>query len=316
MKIIFLATPSIAINTLYALKENFDLLAVVTQPDTPKGRSKKLISSDIALVCEKENIPVLKPNIINNKLIEQLTNLNADLFITFAYGVILPKSFFSISKLGGINIHPSLLPKYRGASPIQTALLNGDTVSGITIQKMALKVDSGDILLQHKFNISDKDDAITIEQKVSEISSILIIKLLNNFNYYLKNTTSQEEKNATFCKMYKKNDGLINWNNNTLNIINKIRSFVAWPVAYSFIDKERINIYKATINKELNFDNFTNRINGEIILCDNKKGLVVKANDGLINLEILQRQGKKKLECKDFVNGNKSILTNKFSSFY
>lgn len=312
MKIIFLSTAEIAVETLYNLLKFHDLAAVVTQPDAPKGRSKKLEPSIIAEVAAQENILLFKPEKLDNDLIEELKKLNADIFVTFAYGVILRENFFSITKYGGINIHPSLLPLLRGPSPIQSAIMSGMSVSGITIQKVALKVDSGDILYQENFDILPEDDAITLEKKVSSLAGKAIIKVLSDFENNKLNPIKQNNKEATYCKLLKKEDGLINWNNDADTIINKIRACVKWPVAYTFIDNKRINIYKATICEDFLFEPYRDFENGKIVFTDKKHGLIVKTLDSLVRIELLQLSGKKIIGSKEFLNGYRNLEEKKF----
>lgn len=313
MKIIFLATSRIALKTFYSLMGEHEIKAVITQPDRPKGRSKELARSLIAEAAEEKKVKLYKPEKLDKKLIEELKNYNADLFITFSFGVILKEEFFGITKNGGINIHPSLLPKLRGPSPIKTAILNGNKKSGITIQKINLKVDSGDILYQEEFDIKPDDNAISIEEKVSDISSDIINPFLQK---YLKDELEikpQNNSEATYCKMIKKENGLIDWNQNGENIINKIRAFINWPIAYSFIDKNRINIYKASINNNIDKNEYKDLKNGSILFADKQMGIIVKINDSFINIEELQQKGKKIMFWKDFINGYRDLAGKIFS---
>ena len=311
MKIIFLSSDKIALLTFYALDKNHDIVAVITQPDKPKGRSKNLVPSIISVAAEEKNIPIYKPEKIDNELINKLKQLKADLFITFSFGVILPEDFFSITKMGGINIHPSLLPELRGPSPIQYAILLGMKKSGLTIQKMALKMDSGDILYQKLFDILPEDDEITIEELVSRIAAESVTLVLDKVIDKKLTGISQDDTKATYCKLIKKEDGLIDWNNKGQDIINKARAFIKWPVAYTFLDKSRINIYKIKVNNKIEFNKHKDVKNGKIIFADKVNGIIVKTLDALLNIELLQQSGKKILNWKDFLNGYKENLLGK-----
>ncbi|MBN2547226.1 MAG: methionyl-tRNA formyltransferase [Spirochaetes bacterium] len=312
MKIIFLTSSDISIKTFYELKKKHEITAVITSPDKAKGRSKELIPADIAVICEKENILLYKTDSIDNKTVEELKQKNSDIFITFAFGVILKKEFFEVSRYGGINIHPSLLPDLRGPSPIQTAILNGYTKSGITIQKMALKVDSGDILLQIPFDIEDYDDAESIEKKVSKISADSINDVLEKIEKGSIKSIPQNNEKVTYCRLIKKEFGEIDWNDTNINIRNKIRAFVKWPIAFSYIDKQRINIYKANIAEIDNIEE--NEKNGKILFADKNNGIIVKTGLGLLKLEVLQKQGKNILQWKDFLNGFRDLNNKYFNS--
>ncbi len=312
MKIIFLSSDKIALFTFYNLVKHHKIVAVVTQPDKPKGRSHELIPSSIAVAAEEQNIPVYKPENITIDFIEKLKDLKADLFITFAYGVILKEEFFFTAKMGGINIHPSLLPELRGPSPIQAAILQGMTKSGLTIQKIALKMDSGDLLFQKPFDILPEDDEITVEEKVSIIASDSILPVLEKIEKKELNAIPQDDSKATFCKLIKKDEGLIDWHDKGENIINKVRAFVKWPIAYSFLEKNRVNIYKIKVNNIIKFDDNKDTEVGEIIFADKENGIVIKASDALLNIELLQQSGKKILGWKDFLNGHRDLLGKKF----
>lgn len=314
MRIIFLGTSTIAVDTLKALAEKHEVVAVVTQPDKPKGRSKKLISSPIAVAADELNITVYKQQKIEREVLESLIDLNADIFVTFSYGVILRKSFLSITRLGGINIHPSLLPKLRGPSPIKTALLRGLDESGITIQTIKLKVDSGDVLFQKKFPISIDDDALSIESHVAGTAAGIINDVLVQIENETIKPIVQNETDVTYCTMISKDEGLLSWDESGYAIHNKVRAFVEWPVAYSFIRDIRINIYKTKINTQLNKDDYKDFANGSVLFADKKNGIVVKAHDCLLNIEKLQQKGKKILDWKSFINGFKDLAGQKFEN--
>ena len=314
MRIIFVGTPQIACETLREIIKKHEVVAILTQTDKPQGRSKSLVQSEIACIGESAGIKVIKSDKNTPEIIDQLKKLNADLFIVFAYGVILKKEFLEITKSGGINIHPSLLPKYRGPSPMQSAILNGDRISGITIQNIKLKVDSGDVLYQTKFDISEDDDIFTIEEKVSKISGEIIIDFLDKFEKGEIKSYAQDDKDVTHCSMFKKEDGLINWSSSGDQIVNKIRAFAKWPVCYSFLDGKKILLYKAKISDKISFDAYQTIENGEVVISDNKDGIIVKTSDKLIKLIRLQIEGKKILEYKDFLNGQKDLIGKKFDN--
>jgi methionyl-tRNA formyltransferase len=307
MRIIFLGTPEISIQVLKSLINTHDVVAVLTQTDKSVGRSKTPVPSPVANIAVENNIPVFKSEKTDAELIEKLKSFNADIFVTFAYGVILKKDFFGITKLGGVNIHPSLLPKYRGPSPIQSAILTGEKVSGVTIQTIKLKVDSGDILLQKEFDILPGDDAYSIELKVAGMAVKLIEDVLKKIENKTIEFHPQDETKATFCKMIKKEDGLIDWNSNGDEIINKIRAFTKWPVSFCYVDGKKMSIYSAHKNNVIGFEKFKDLENGAIVCTSKKEGLVAKCNDSLINIDVLQMEGKKVLDCQCFLNGCKNF---------
>lgn len=307
MKLIFFGTPDISVKLLESLIRRHKVVAVVTQPDKPIKRSKAPVPTPVSIVAVNNNIPVYKPESISDDLTDELKGYGADLFVTFAFGLIFKKNILDITKFGGINVHPSLLPELRGPSPIQSAVLQGKTITGVTIQTIKLKVDAGDILLQKELDING-DDICTIESKVSEMATDMTLEVLSDFDRYYNNKTVQDETKATYCKMIQKEDGLIDWDCSGKEIVNKIRAYSNRPIAFSYADKKKLNIFKASINNTVDFDKFKNCSNGEIVALNKREGIIVKSADCLINLEVLQQEGKNVLECNNFINGCQSFL--------
>ncbi|MCH5150648.1 MAG: methionyl-tRNA formyltransferase [Spirochaetales bacterium] len=303
MKIIFFGTPELAVQTLNKISASHEVVMVVTQPDALVGRKQILTPSPIAVAADELKLPVLKPEKLTNEVREQLSDLNADLFVTFAYGKIFKAEFLKICPKGGINIHPSLLPLYRGASPIQSALLNGESRSGISIQQIALEVDSGDIFKCEEFSILPEDDAITIEEKVAVRACDLIEQVLGEIENGTPKCVKQDSSKATFCRMISKNDGNIDWNTDVNSIFNKIRAFAKWPVASTTLDGKKLNIHKAAIS---NMEN-SGTPSGTIICADKKKGIHVQCTDGVLEIKELQLAGKNKLQAVDFLNGYRNL---------
>lgn len=314
MKILFLGSPQIALPLLSSLIEHHTVVGVITQPDKKAGRKQKFVSTEVAKMAESHGIPLFKPRTaISQSLYEELKNLDADIFVMFAFGLILTEPFLSITPQRGINVHPSLLPLYRGASPLQSALLDGKTQTGITIQTVEAKVDAGKILSQKVIPISPDDDVISLENKVALLAPELVLDVLEKLETGSLTPLPQNDSEATYCHMFSKEDGKIDWNEPADSIINKIKAFARWPVAYSYFDGEMVRFYKGSINTTFDFADFSDTKNGQIVLCDMKNGLVVKASDALINLEQLQKQGKKVLNCKDYVNGCRDVLNRCFT---
>ena len=303
MKIIFFGTPELAIPVLKRISESHDVAMVVTQPDTLFGRKQILTPSPIAKAAEELGLPVLKPEKLTDEVRIQLQTLNADLFVTFAYGKIFKAKFLEICPKGGINIHPSLLPLYRGASPIQSALLAGEKRSGISIQQIALEVDSGDILKNEEFLISPDDNAITIEEKVAVQAADLIATVLADIENGTSKSEKQDSSKATFCKMISKEDGNIDWNSDVNSIFNKIRAFAKWPIASTTLDGKKLNIHKAAVSKLESSDVQA----GTIICADKKIGIHVQCGNGVLEIKELQLAGKNKLKAADFLNGYRNL---------
>ncbi|MBR6201286.1 MAG: methionyl-tRNA formyltransferase [Spirochaetales bacterium] len=307
MKIILLATPEIALPVYHALHSSHQLLAVLTQTDKPVGRSKQLVPSPIAQAAAADGVAIYKADKITPELTAQLCQLGADIFVTFAYGVILPRDFLNMTPRGGINIHPSMLPKLRGPSPMQTALLLGEP-TGITVQQIAYKVDSGDILYQEQVEITDETDILSLTEYVSNRSADIILDVLKNIENGTIVPKPQDESAATFCRMISKEDGRIDWHKPVREIFNQIRAFSAWPVAFSVVEGQKILFHKAIPDGTGLFDRYKDCADGQIVILNRKDGIYIKCSDGLLRIMRLQLQGKNILDDKDFANGGQRFL--------
>jgi methionyl-tRNA formyltransferase len=246
----FLGTPIVASQTLDILKQNGYIPSlIITSPDKPSGRGLHLTPSPVSIWAEENNIPCLKPEKINPEFIEKFKKLNIDLSIVVAYGKILPKDFIEIPKLKTINIHYSLLPKYRGASPLESALLNGDEETGVSIQQMEYKLDSGSIIADKKINIEINETKDTLRDNLISQGGELLCEILPLIIKGEIKPIIQEESRATNCTKIQKEDGEFNPNDEPIKNWNKYRAFYGWPGTYFFIEKNskkiRIKITKA-----------------------------------------------------------------------
>ncbi len=231
---IFWGTPEVAKETLEILKQNgFLPIAIITSPDAKSGRGMHLKASPVALFAEQNNIPYLKPEKLDQEFTLKLSTLNFELFIVVAYGKILPEEILNLPKFGSINIHYSLLPKYRGASPVESAILNGEEETGVTIQKMVYEMDAGAIIAQEKVKILPDETAPELRKKLIKIGGELLVKTLNTPSakggQAFTGGEKQDESQATFCKKIKKEDGLIDLNADPVKNYNKFRAYAHWP---------------------------------------------------------------------------------------
>ncbi len=324
MKIIFLGTPEFAQNVLIDLQHlyPYKVVAVVTQPDKKVGRGAKLQYSAVKRTALVEDLEILQfKNINKPEAIEKLKSYNADLMITCAYGQILKQEVLDITPLGVFNIHASLLPKYRGAAPIQWAVINGETKTGITIMKSDKGMDTGDILLKEEFEIKkgmtagDVFEGLTaltctgagFPSKNFENGRVLskALEILESGNYTL---TKQDNIEATYARMLKKEDGLINWNKTNTEIMNLIHGTNSWPGAYTFLDGKKLKVHTANACTGCNEDikeQIKNAKPGQILIADPKIGLLVKAGEGAVKLSEVQLAGGKRMSDKAFLNGKK-----------
>lgn len=245
-KIIFFGTPIFAVPVLKALLTNFQVQAVVTAPDKPVGRKQILTPSPVAEYATKKNIPVLKPEKLDENFIKNhISLLDSNLFIITAYGKIIPQAILDIPKFGALNIHPSLLPKYRGPSPIQSAILNGDKVSGITIMLADKKMDHGPVVATKKIGLSDQDTFESLSKKLFEEGANLLIKIIPDFIAGKIKPIPQNDTKATYTKIITKSDGYFNLENppSTKTLERMIRAYYPWPIAWTRWKGKVIKLY-------------------------------------------------------------------------
>jgi len=302
MKIIFMGTPEFACPTLENLINNkeFEIVAIYTREPTYANRGQKITKSPIHELALKNNLKVITPKTLKNLEIQQeFNNFNADLAIVVAYGLILPKEILNAPKFGCINLHPSLLPKWRGASPIQRPIINGDKETGVCIIQMDEGLDSGDILNQQNIEITQEDDLGTLSKKLSEIGSNLITKTIKEIKDSTVKKRPQNHSLATYASKIDKSECKLNFNDSTINIHNKIRGLSGSLSAFFEYDGEKIKIYKSKIISQ---DAKTHKV-GEII-DDN---FTIQCQSGHIRPLIIHRQNKKAMELKEFLLGFKNF---------
>jgi len=309
MKIVFMGTPDFAVPSLKALiNEDYKIEAVVTQPDKPKGRGKKVVMTPVKEVAIENDIKVYQPAKIkkDEEVINALKEINPDVIVVIAYGQLLSREILDIPKYGCINVHGSILPEYRGASPIQTAILDGKTETGVTTQLMGLAMDTGDMLITNKMDILENDTAGTMHNKLAVLGANTLVDTLKN----LKNITpiKQDDEKATYCKIIDKKFGLIDWSKPSSKIINLIRAFNPWPSAFTYYDDTLVKIWDAETygmdKKNIDY--------GTIADVIDKEGIIIKTGDGFLLITELQVQGKKRMKTVDYLKGNKVEKGKKF----
>lgn len=244
----FFGTPDVASNTLEILKQaGFLPSIIITSEDKPAGRKMLLTPTPVKVWAQENDIPYIQPEKLDEELLKKLEADNYDLFIVVAYGKIMPENILNLPKLGSINIHYSLLPKYRGPSPVETAILNGDSETGVTIQKMAYEIDSGDIITQEKVTIGPQETAPELRKRLIQVGGELLVKTLPDLIDGKAKEIPQNEKDVVFCRKIKKEDGLIDFNEDATKNYNKFRAYAFWPRTFFFKDGKRIIITKAKL---------------------------------------------------------------------
>ena len=301
MRVVFMGTPDFARTALEALiKAGHKIVLVVTQPDKPKGRSGKLQISDVKDCAIKNGIEVFQPEKIKEESsVSFLKSIDADIYVVAAFGQIISKEILDIPRYGCINIHASLLPKYRGAAPIQQAILDGEKVTGVTIQQMNTGVDTGDILLQREYAISDDETGGSLFDRLSILGADLVIEALDLIEKGKIIPRPQDESKATHCGKIKKNMGLIDWSWSAEKIERYIRGLNPWPSAYTYMDGRQLKIWKAYVSDE----------KGECatVLKVDKKSITIGCGEGSVRVLEVQLEGKKRMEMSAFLLGNRIL---------
>lgn len=307
MNILFMGTPDFAKESLESIyNAKYNIIGVVTNPDKPKGRGMKMIASPVKEFALEKKIPVFQPLKIrkNTEFIEKIKALNPDVICVVAYGKILPKEILNIPQYGCINVHGSLLPKYRGAAPIQWSVINGDKETGVTTMYMDIGMDTGDMILKEKVSIGENETTGELWNRLSKIGGELLVKTLKLIEAGNAPRTKQGE-DYTIAPMLDKEIAQIDWNNKTAKQIkNLIRGLNPIMGAYTFVNGKKLKIWKAKIvNKDTIQDAQVE--NGAVMLADAKQGLFFKAKDGIIEAIEIQAENCKRMNAKDFLRGNK-----------
>ncbi|MCK9443518.1 MAG: methionyl-tRNA formyltransferase [Tissierellaceae bacterium] len=300
MNIIFMGTPNFAVPTLEALfAQGYTIDLVVTQKDRPKGRGKKVLYTPVKEKALELGLEVYQPDSINSpESIDFLRKLSPDFMVVVAYGQILKENVLEIPKYGCYNVHASLLPKYRGAAPINWAIIDGESMTGVTIMEMEEGLDTGDIILKESIPIENEDDSLSIHDKLSELGANLIISALEKISKGDYSKVPQNHLESTYAAKLNKDLGKIDWNKSTIEIVNLIRGLKPWPSAYFIYNEEIVKVHKGKAISS----NLKGKI-GEIIKV-NSEGIFVCAHDGIVVMEEIQFPGKRKMIVEEYLRGN------------
>ena len=307
MKIVFMGTPDFAKESLEAVyNAGHEILAVVTNPDKPKGRGMKMVASPVKEFAIEKNLKIYQPIRVrdNNEFIEEIKQLNPDVICVVAYGKILPKEILDIPPKGCINVHGSLLPKYRGAAPIQWAVLNGDKKTGITTMYMDAGMDTGDMILKEEVLIGENETTGELWNRLSKIGAELLVKTIKQ----VESGTAPREKQGedfTMAPMLNKEMAKIDWENKTAEEIkNLVRGLNPIMGAYSFLNGKKIKFWKVEIASNIEVNNIDSYKNGTIIISNPKDGIYVKTKEGIIKVVEIQGENAKKMPIQDYLRGN------------
>ena len=300
MRVVFAGTPEFSVPSLEALINTpfVEVVGVYTQPDRPAGRGKKRHESAVKSCAEKQGLTVYQPESVKGQaVIEHLGALNADLMLVTAYGLLLPTAVLEIPRLGCVNVHASLLPRWRGAAPIQRAIEAGDRTTGITLIQMQLALDSGPILAQSQIDISESETGGALHDKLSALSGELLENKLSKICDQSLEPVAQDNALATYANKLSKAESKLDWSQSAKNLQQKVRAFNPWPMTTTKLGEMTIRIIKAShINSQSK-----GKI-GQVLSADNG-GVVVQTGQGQLNVEVLQKPGGKTLAVADFLNG-------------
>jgi methionyl-tRNA formyltransferase len=310
MKIIFMGTPDFAVPTLEKIHQSeHELLAVITQPDKPKGRGRTLQPSPVKSFAIKAGIQVLQPEKASApETVEEIRAMSPDLIVVAAYGQILRENFLSIPKHFCMNLHSSILPKYRGAAPINWAIINGDVETGVTTMKMDKGLDTGDILLIAKTTINESDDAQTLHDTLANIGASLTLETISQLEQNSLTFIPQDDLQSSYAPKLKKTDGLIDWEQDAKTIRNRIRGLEPWPGAYTFYNGSRLRICRAEFSDAMNEDQ-----PGHVVRLSDH-GIEMGTKNRRLIITDLQPEGKKRMSAKNFLMGHEVKLGDRFDS--
>ena len=299
LRIVFMGTPDFATESLKRLVENnYNIVGVVTAPDRPAGRGQKIKFSSVKEYAVSQNLQVLQTEKLKNpQFIDELKNLEADLFVVVAFRM-LPEIVWRLPAKGTFNLHGSLLPRYRGAAPINWAVINGDKETGVTTFFIEKDIDTGNIIFQEKLSISDKDTAGNIHDKLMHIGSELVCKTIDAIESNKAPNSPQLNETATHAPKIFKADCKVNWDENSVDIHNKIRGLSPYPTAWTSIDKDKTLKLFSSSYENANH----NETIGKILISNNKE-MKVAAKDGFVHIHELQLSGKKRMKTEDFLRG-------------
>lgn len=309
MKIVFMGTPDFSAVVLEKLNSVYPVSAVVTGLDKPVGRGYNLAPSPLKVKAIELGIPVLQYAKVSREGLDDIRALQPDIIVTAAFGQILSDAFLAIPKFAVLNVHASLLPKYRGSSPIQWSIINGDEKTGITIMKTVKAVDAGDVLLEKETEIDKKETAGELFDRLAILGGEAIVEAISLVECGKATFTPQDESKVTHCSMINKGDGLVDFSKSAKEIDCFVRGMTPWPSAYTHIGEKTLKIFdveKVELSDlQKSNDQFENAKFGEVVLADKNHGLIVKVADGFIRLHVIQLEGSKRMDDTQFLLGRK-----------
>lgn len=312
MKLVFMGTPAFAVPTLeHLVDDGYEIAAVYTQPDREAGRGRSLVSSPVKKAAEESVLPVMQPDKFTGPgVAEQLADFQPDAIVVFAFGQRLPQPVLDIAPLGCINVHPSLLPKHRGAAPVIAAILAGDGYTGVTVMKMAEKLDAGDILLQGQIPVTDYDTTDTLTEKLSLVAAQLVLEVLPRLAKGGITPRTQDDSKASYVHQLTKRDGEIDWNLPAVDIWRRVRAFTPWPGCFTYWKGKQLKIVKA-----IPLPAVSEAGAGQVVALGGEKAAFgIGTGDGILGVLEAQLEGKKTMPADEFLRGQKQLIGERLPS--
>ncbi len=301
LKIVFMGTPEFSVPTLQRLIDSdHSVIAVVTQPDRPKGRGNRVVAPSVKMLAQQYAIPVLQPQRVKaSEIRRQLEKLTPDAIVVIAYGQILPQSILNIPRLGCVNVHASLLPKYRGAAPFQWAIIRGEPKTGVTTMLMDKGMDTGDMFVQQAIPIEAEDTAATLHDRLAQVGADVLMRTLQGLEDGSLLPIPQNNAEATYAPLLKKHDGLVDWRKTAADIANAVRGMSPWPGAYTHFQGNRVKLLKVRVEAAAE----TTAEAGTVVALDQQQGPLIATGAGQLRILEIQPQNKKPMRCSDFCRG-------------
>ncbi|MDD3980773.1 MAG: methionyl-tRNA formyltransferase [Spirochaetia bacterium] len=313
MRVLFAGSPAIAIPSLEAVAAGHELAGILCNPPSPQGRGKEILPTPVAFAAGRISVgavPLFEFEKLGPGERQRIAELEPDILVAFAYGKLFGPKFLALFPLGGINIHPSLLPRHRGSSPIQQAILDGDQKTGVSVQRIAQEMDSGELLAVEEFSLEGRETAASLSERCARIGARLCAEVLSAIEKGEASGWPQQGE-PTYCRKIQKEDGLVDWNRPALELDARIRAFDPWPGSFTFVKGQRLGILSAEPYSgslaQAGGEALPNAPPGTIIGLDKARGIVVRTKEGCLALTELQLAGRKALSYKDFANGLRDI---------
>jgi methionyl-tRNA formyltransferase len=309
MRIIFAGTPPMAVPSLEKIARNPGVAAVLTAPDAPAGRNRTPYPSAVKQVAMALGIPVLTPAVLDETARETVRTLAPDLLVVVAYGKIFKKNFLDLFPRGGINVHPSVLPRHRGPSPITAAILAGDRETGVTVQKLAMRFDTGDILAQVRVPLDGTETTGSLTDSLSAVGAEQLSGVIADMEAGRPAAAAeQDESQASYCRLVRKEDGLISWAEPAAVIERKVRAYDPWPRTSTTLGGTSLLLLKSSVHPDTLPNAAHEPVPGDVVAANGEQGILVQTGQGILRIERLQLQFKKPMDWRSFLNGRPDLL--------